>query len=236
MKSIKKFETYSIITKEEKVKSLSHNIMANTLALEITTPLPGYYGSEYLISQQKPGHIIYISRDYIHFESFFRTVKKMRSYLNFDFDAAIIDISMNNTTLHGIRIRHVDTYEHIEELQKCFITEGIKMAKFKKFETLAIIRIKKFLSLKVDENGIYHDLGESEYNYFSIPIQPSWKLFESITHRIRHNFPGVKFDVALGVMFRTGDPLDVIRVYTQNMTDTELVELRNSFVKALKEY
>ena len=99
MKYSKHIESFSIITKEEKVKTLTHNIVSNTFVIEIISPLPGYYGAEYLISHEKPGHVLFITKDYVHFEDFFRMQNKIKAYINFGFDATFASIVVRNTRL-----------------------------------------------------------------------------------------------------------------------------------------
>ncbi len=236
MTALKHIESFSIITKEEKVKTLTHNIAQNTLALEIITPMPGYYGAEYLISREKPGHILFITTNYVHFEDFFRMQNKIKSYMNFTFDATFASIIAQNSNFFAIRIKDVDTFDQIEELQRAFIEEGVQMAKPKRINQMALIRIKKFLSLSSSIDGIFSDTGTSNYKYLEIDKPVTWKLFEKVTQRIRHNMPEIKFDVALGVLFRTGNLLDVIRVYGENLSDKDLILLREKYIKTLGEY
>jgi hypothetical protein len=236
MANTKHIETFSIIIKEEKVKTLTHNLIPNTFALEIISPLPGYYGSEYLISREKPGHVLFITKDYIHFEDFFRINKKIKSYLNFGFDATFATVTVNNNSYYALRIKDVENYEQIEELQQAFVAEGVKMGRPKRVESMALIRVKKFLSLQTKGDGIYYHTSKNTYKYLEIEKPVTWKLFEKITMRIRHNMPGVKFDVALAVLFRTGDLLDVIRVYSDDISEEDLRTLHKNYLLALKEY
>jgi len=236
MKHLKHIESFSIITKEEKVKSLTHNIISNTFAIEIISPLPGYYGTEYLISREKPGHILFITKDYVHFEDFFRMQNKIKAYMNFNFDATFASIVVRNTRLYAIRIKDVDTYDQIEELQRAFMDEGVPMAKPKRVNQMALIRVKKFLSLVETGKGIYADTQKDSYKYIEIEKPVTWKLFEKVTQRIKNNMPEHKFDVALGVLFRTGNLMDVIRVYGSDLSMEDLVQLHESYIKILKEY
>jgi hypothetical protein len=236
MSKNQQFESFSIIIKEEKVRTLNHSIIPNTFAIEIVAPLPGYYGTEYLISVEKPGHILFITRDFIRFEDFFRMIKKIKAYLNFKFDASFASVELHNLKFNAIRIRDVDSFEKISELQKAFVAEGVQMAKPRKVNDLALIRIKKFLMLTGIEEGIYSDRVTDGYNYLVINHPFTWKMFEKVTYRIRNNFPELKFDVALGVLFRTGELEDVIRIYGEDIKNEDLILLRQQFSNALKEY
>ena len=236
MTDSKHIESFSIITKEEKVKTLTHNIANNTFAIEIITPLPGYYGAEYLISREKLGHVLFITREYVHFEDFFRMQNKIKSYMNFDFDATFASVIARNTKFHALRIKDVESYDQIEELQHAFMDEGVQMAKPKRINEMALIRVKKFLSLISNGNGIYTDTLTGVLKYMEIEKPVTWKLFEKVTHRIRNNMPNIKFDVALGVLFRTGDLLDVIRVYGDDLSQEDLIKLHENYIAVLKEY
>jgi hypothetical protein len=230
------FESFSTITKEEKVKTLNHSIIPNTFCLEIISPLPGYYGSEYLIDQNQPGHILFLTKDYVHFEDFFRMVKRMKTYMDMNFDASLASVEVHNSTVSAIRVRNISSYEDVSELQQAFMAEGVSMAKPRRIADKAIIRIKKFLMLKELEAGIYSDREVKGYYYLSMKHPVSWKLFEKVTHRIRHNNPELKYDVAFGVLFRTGDLEDIIRVYGESLSSEELITLHTQYTKALSEY
>jgi len=230
------FETFSIITKEEKVQTLTHNIMPNTFALEIISPLPGYYGAEFLISHDKPGHIFFITKNYLRIEEFLRINKKIKSYLDFTFDATFASISINNKKFYALRIKNVDTFEKVQELQKAFMDEGFAMEGSKKVQGMALIRIKKFLKLSETSDHFYVDTQRNDFKYFVINEPVTWKLFEHVTYRIRNNMQGKKFDVALGLLFRTGDPEDVIRIFSNELNDKDLKILRDNYIKALAEY
>ena len=232
----KKFESFSVITKEEKVKTLNHSVVPNTFCLEIVSPLPGYYGSEYLIDKNQPGHILFLTKNYVHFEDFFRMLKRMKSYMGFNFDASLASINIHNAQMSAIRVRNIESYDHIMELQQAFMEEGVVMAKPRKVTDMAVIRIKKFLMLDEMEEGIYSDREIKGYYYLSTGHSAHWKLFEKVTHRIRHNNPEIKYDVAFGVLFRTGDLEDIIRVYGENLQVEDLMKLRNQYTKALSEY
>ncbi len=231
----KHFETYSIITKSERVSSLSHGVINNTFALEITIPLPGYYGAEYLISQDKPGDILLILKDFMPFETFYRTLRKIKKFSNLNLDVAPADVTIGNTTFPAIRLRGLDNYDDIQDIQGYFTDEKIVFAKYRKANEIAMIRVKKFLSLTEISEGIFNDDNQKDYKYFSVESIVTWKVFEKIAQRIRHNFPNKNFDVALGVLFRTGDMIDVVRIYSNQMSLDELKEIKRMFVKALAE-
>lgn len=231
----KHFETYSIITKGERVTTINHGIANGTFVLEITSPLPGYYGAEYLINQDNPGHILLILKNFLPFETFYRTLRKIKKFSSMDFDAAPADVTIGNLNFPAIRLRDLDQYSDIQEIQEYFMDEKIQFAKPMKVNDLAMIRVKKFLSLTEISEGIYNDDNQRDYKYFTIDNPVTWKAFEKITSRIRHNINDKNFDGALGVLFRTGDMIDVIRIYSNKMNLDDLKEIKRMYIKALSE-
>ncbi len=227
--------TFSNIVKEEDVKSLEHNIIPNTFVLEITHPFPGYYfGSQSFTSESKPKFILLVLKKQTNFDFFYRALKRIKKYLDFDFEADLAEIELFNQEFHAIRIAHLPSYDNLEDIQQSFIDEGISFRKSKRVEAKALIKINKFISL-IDNDNFYQASDSSGFIYFGVDKELSWKMFEHITIKIKHNF-SPKFDAGIGVFFHHGDIEDVIRIYSKDLKEEDIIGLKNMYLRELDNY
>lgn len=228
--------TFTIITKEEKVKSMDHHIIPNTFVLEITHPFPGYYFStDFITSSSKPQTLLLILKDEVDIEVFYRKIGHIKKYSEIEFSASLATIQVYNKNYQAIRVNLLQSYDHIVELQKYLMDEGFTFKKPVDIEAKALIKIYKFCSLKYD-NGLYYSAGDSNFIYFGIDKEVTWKVFEHITIKIKHNFDNQKFDAAPAVFFHQGNIEDVIRIYTKDIDNTQANKLKDMYLKELANY
>mgnify|MGYP006995560903 CR=1 FL=1 len=225
--------TFSIITKEEDVKTMNHHILRNTFVLEITRPFPGYYfSSDFITAESKPQNILIVLKNEVSLEVFYRKIKKIKKYADFTFGAEMATVHIFNQKYYAIRVNSLETYDSISDLQKHFLDEGFLLRKPTKIEDKALIKIFKFSNLRF-ENDIYHNIDDAHFIYFGINQELTWKQFAHITLKIRHNVANKKFDAGLGVFFHDGNIEDVIRIYTKDLTDEEAKALKALYIKEL---
>jgi len=227
--------TFSNIVKEEDVKSLDHNIIPNTFVLEITHPFPGYYfGSQFVTSESKPKFILLVLKNKAEFDFFYRAIKRIKKYSDFEFEADLAEIELFNQQYHAIRIANLPSYDKLVDIQQSFIDEGIGFRKSKRVEAKALIKINKFISL--EQNKDYYEASDSSgFVYFGVEKELSWKMFEHITIKIKHNFTS-KFDAGIGVFFHHGDIEDVIRIYSKDLEKEDIIRLKEMYLRELNNY
>jgi hypothetical protein len=220
---------YSILTKEEDVKTLDHHIIPGTFVVEITHPFPGYYfSSDFITSNSKPQSILMVLKGAISIEFFYRKIAKIKKYSEFSFKADMAELQIYNQKFFTIRVMGLDAYEQIAELQRYFKDEGFLLKKQQNVAAKALIKISKFSDYELI-SGVYHSVDNSHFNYFPVDKDITWKMFEHITLKIRHNFNHKKFDAALGVLFYQGKVVDVIRIYTKELNDSEILKLQTMY-------
>lgn len=228
--------TFSIITKEEEVKSIDHHVLPNTLVLEIIHPFPGYYfGSSFINSESKPQSLLLILKKEISFEFFYRKLSRIHKYSEFTFGAELSEVMVYNTKYQAIRINSLEKYDNIITLQKYFIDEGFNLRKNKNISGLALIKVHKFISLEY-EDGIYLSADNSHFIYFGINKELTWKQFEHITVGIRHNFNSKKYDAGLGMFFHNGDIENIIRIYSKDLNKDDINKLKYLYERELNNY
>ncbi len=227
--------TLAVFTKEEEVKSLNHDILANSSVLEIAHPFPGYYINNFITSESKPQPLLILLKKEVSLESFYRKIHNIKKYVDYKFEAALTDLTLNNKKYNAVRVFDLEAYDNIIDLQKCFINEGFILLKSIKVDTKAIINVQKFFDLELIDN-VYSSTVNSNFIYFKAEKNVSWKSFEHITLKIKHNYSGNKFDAGLGVLFIDNDIQDVVRIYSKDLTAEEIVTLKAMFKKEIAEF
>ncbi len=225
-------ERYGNLLKKEQLVVMDDKIMPNTFVLEAPEPFPGFY-NYYSESPKdtKPLYIYLVIDKLYTLEEVTRARQNIKKYFPSYFHADAGTVTIYNDTHHVIRIRHLDNYDQIKDLQACFIDEGFEFKKkpSRNLSAEALIRLKKFFRLDEVENGIYFDLVEKDHGYISIPKFLKWKEFEEVTRKVKYNWEGSFFDAALGHFHHNFEIEDMIRIYNPKI-DLEMLH------KAQKKY
>lgn len=224
------FDFFTRITKEEHITTLDHEITPNTFVLEMNKPFPAYYGGQFITTTSKPGNILLVLKTEIDFEDFFRAVESIKKYCSYNFDAALAMVYVHNQSYPAIRLRKLDAFTHIADIQSSFMNEGFEMQKPKNMDTMALIKISKFTRLNENSEGIYRDKTNPHFSYLKVPYKLNWKQFASITDEVRNNIDSKAYDVAKGVFYTKEGMIDFIRVYTENITADELKQIQLKYL------
>lgn len=227
-------QTIGGIAKEELLKTIEHHVMANTLVLENSEPFPGYHGTN-LPEDKAPMHLFLITTEHHSAEKIIRVNHQIHKYFTHTFEASSAKICIENNNFPGIRVKDLDNYGLINELQACFVDEGILFARKRKINSSGIIQVKKHFVLEEVAEGIYKDLEESHMHYLQIPIQVKWKPFRMITERVKNNVDNNNFDAALGA-FYLRDVTDVVRIYSTGMGLDSLQKLKEIYSVEMLRY
>lgn len=231
MTSRRIIETIGGLAKEESLITLTDNILPNSFVLETLEPYPGYHGSN-LPTDSKPISVFLITKKRYSTEKIFRVAHMIRKYFNHSFDAVPGSICIQNDIIPCIRIRYLENYQLIGELQKCFLSEGILFAKKRNMKGEGIIQLRKHFVIEEIEEGILKDLDDSATYYLKINQQLKWKLFMQITQKIQNNVDNSNFDAALAAIY-TKDIIDVVRIYANNITIENLRQIREKYNQEL---
>ncbi len=86
---------------------------------------------------------------------------------------------------------------------------------------------------KIDD-GIFFDLDEKDHGYFTIPHKLTWKHFEDITQKVKHNWDHSTFDAALGHIHENFGVVDMIRIYNPNINRNYLIDVRKLYLDRIK--
>ena len=227
-------ETMGSIAKVEKLETLNSNILENTLVLEETEPFPGYHGAN-LPSGYNPTAIYIVLKKKVSSIKILRTTQQIRKYFKPGFDGTAATICINNDVFSCIRLRNLDSYEIIPELQKHYMHEGLKFMKKKKIQGEGIIEIKKHFELEKIDDGVYKDLEDPLMSYLQIPDHLSWSVFFEVTTSIKHNLDDLRFDGALGAIYMK-EITEVVRIFSKDMGIDDLQKIRTRYIEELRKY
>ncbi len=229
-------ERYGNLRKHESLVTMENKILPNTFVLEAPEPFPGCY-SYYsdVPTDNKPLYLYFVLQRLYTIEETTRATQNIKKYFKSNFSCAAGTIEIYNQTFDVLRIRHLESYDLIKDLQTCYMDEGVEFkTKGRKIEGQGLIRIKKFFMLEDLGDNMYCDLDEKDHGYFIIPKLLKWKEFEELTTRVKNNWNTSTFDAALGHFHRQFELEDMVRIYTPSMSKKLLLELRELYLTQMK--
>ena len=224
-------ESFGTVAKEERVKSVEHNILPNSSVLENLEPFPGYHG-ENLPTDKGPDTFFLLTTEQYSSEKIFRISDNIRTYTGYSFNGSPARICIGNDTYQAIRIRDLNSYEPLEEIQKCYLDAGIRFYKKKKIDNAALIELKKIFSLEWINENILKDK-DSAMHYLKIHKQLTWGRFRNITRFVKNNLDYANFDAALVVIY-AHTVHDLVRIYDKNNAIEHLEEVRQKYLEGIQ--
>ena len=216
------------VIKEETLRSLVKKGLPKTAIYEIEDSYPGYYGLE---DQGLRPNFIYIPTKISYsYEDIKRLEKQIKLYCHETFDLSLASIDLMNDIQPCIRIKYLQNYDHLIDIQMFMKEEDVNFLKSgKKIHRKVLIKTNKVFLVKEMEDGIYLDLEESENGYFELPKRLKWKEFEAIALQVKNNWNGIGFDAALAHFNRHDKIVDLVRIYTKENNLDLLTRIKNSF-------
>jgi hypothetical protein len=232
MKTSTIYETMGVLLKEETLQTVDHYVVQNTLVLESLEPFPGYHG-ENLPLDNKPDSLFLITDKTYPFESLFRISQRLCSYQNMQLDACPVDIFIYNTDLPGIRIKGINNYSLIAEIQGCYIDKGIGFMKKRNINAPGLIKLNKVFTIEKLADYIYKDLIDENTYYISVPFHFNWNLFKKVTMIVKNNLDNSNFDCASGFIYLK-TIMEFIRIYAKNQDIQRLQSIREKYLEEIR--
>lgn len=231
------FERYGNLLKSEQLVTLDDKIMPNTFVLEAPEPFPGFFNYYSESPKDAKPLYIYLVVDHLYtLEEITRARQTIISYFPSYFHADAGTVTIFNKTYHIIRVRHLESYNQIKDLQACFIDQGFVFKKkpSKKIEATGLIRLKKFFKIQQFEKGIYLDLIEKDHGYITIPKDLKWSEFCEVTKKVRYNWDGSFFDAALGHYHNNFEIENMVRIYHKKVNVEMLLQIKKKYFEQIK--
>ncbi len=222
-------ETFGSIIKEEHLQTLNDGIIPNTFVLENQVPFPGYYGA--LPTDKVPDSFFLMLTQKESTEKILRLTHIIRNNSNIDFEGSPGRICIYNDTYHGVRVRGINDFAKLEEIQNFYRDNGLNYMKKKKVDTNGIIQIKKIFKVEEFQEDILKDADRDMY-YLKINRQITWSNFRTITLKVKNNLEHASFDAALAVIYGS-EVLDLIRIYAKDINSDHLKEIHEKYKETL---
>ncbi|MCK9207341.1 MAG: hypothetical protein M0P66_09545 [Salinivirgaceae bacterium] len=223
------FETFGTVMKEENVKTIEHGILPNTFVLENLGMFPGYYGTHFP-TQKVPDSIFLVLSQKVSTEKILRVTHDIKRKTKFEFEGTPASLTIYNNVYFSIRLRYLQSLNHLIEIQEHYRDAGFVFAKMKKLNETAVIHIKKVFHIESLTEKVLKD-SEKDMYYLKIDEQLTWSHFKKLIAQVRNNVKLPAFDGALAVVYGT-KVFDLIRIYSTGM-NTEQLELLHDKVEEL---
>lgn len=213
MKSIETIESLGKLIKEETLQDIDFNIAPNTLVLENLEPFPGYHG-ENLPFESMPESVFLITAKPFPSENVFRISQRLCRYQHLNFNACPAEINLMNNRYSAIRVKGLENYTSIADIQGCYMDQGITFLKHKKVKATGLIKIEKVFRLEKTDDFVYRDRDDELTYYLNIPYSFNWNQFKKVTYAIKNNLENRNFDAAMGYVYLT-EWFDFVRIYAR---------------------
>ena len=227
-------EVIGNIIKEESISLVKHHKLPDTVVINIDQPFPGLHGFDFDIIS-KPRSVIIATSELYSFAKILRKAKKINETTDFNINASFAKIKVGKQIIYGIRIKGLDSYDQIPELQKLLQHYGFRLLKKKKILTdqPVSIKISKFFHIEKIDDNIYKDTCINSMYFIEIPQYLTWQEFREITFKIKNNISNNNYDVAKGLFYKDDTVKDIIRIYKPKIKKELLDEIQKRYFKEL---
>lgn len=227
-------EYFGSLEKIEEFSTLSQNIVPGSLVFESLSPFMGYYND--LVKDNNPLYVyIIINRTYAVFDVV-RALQKVNAELDYKIDAAKAFVKFNDRSYNAIRVRHLQSYENVREIQEAFIRNGISLLLTNDHQKKVSVHVslKKVFCLSNISGNLYLDACEENHAYLEIPKTLSFDEFVTVTQKVKNNWLESKFDAALGYFMRKEEVVEFVRIYSDKLDEDSLLKIQELYLKKIK--
>jgi hypothetical protein len=227
-------EVIGKIIKQENISTIDENKLPNTFVINVPDPYKLYYSRFTHI--QKPSSIIFVTKTPNSFENILRTTKQINETHHLNLVGAKCEVTINKRKINGIRVRGLNRYTDISQIQQYYKDAGFEFAKSEKFEDVeSIIRINRFMNIEELEKGFYHSSTDENAYYIEIPAHLNWDEFRTMTYEIKNNITDKNYDIALGILYQNGGITEILRVVRPKISLEMLKIIKEKYLKKIEE-
>lgn len=231
-------ERYGNLLKQEVLVSMEEKTLPHTFVLEASEPFPGFFGYYNDVPvYAKPLYLYLVLKHPYTMEEVTRAYQHIRkTFPAPKMHATVGTVVLRNETLPVLRVRHLDSYDQVVQLQNAFADHGFEYAKkpVRPVNDTALIRIKKFFVLKEIADDIYLDMTELDHGYFVVPRLMAWDEFADVTRQVKNNWTKASFDAAMGHFHDQSDIVDIVRIYNPHINLEFLSDVRDKYLARIK--
>ncbi len=221
------------LTIQENVNPIERNKILNTLVIHVPSPLATYYTRFSQIN--KPNTVLLITKNQSSFEQILRATNKINANNDLNLEGAKCEITIGNKKFSGIRLKGIDQFSDIENIQRLYQKGGFEFARSIRMnkDTDSIIRINKFFTLEKTDEGIYHSPNNKDRYYIEIPKHIHWDEFRDVTFDIKNNVSVTGYDVAKGIFYERDGITEMVRIIKPNITLDMVKEVKDKYYDRL---
>jgi hypothetical protein len=218
---------------QEKIDTIDENKLPGTFVINVPDPYKNYYGR--FTEIVKPVSIIFVTKTPNSFEKILRVTKKINEKYNLKLDGAKCEVTMNSRKIEGIRVKGINRFHEIAQIQQYYKDEGYEFAKSEKFKsTEVLIRINRFFNVDEVEQGIFHSHDEDEVYYIEVPRYMTWEEFKKLTQEVKHNIADANYDIAKGIFYVNHGITEILRVVKPKATLELLKTIKKKYIEKLE--
>ena len=234
MKSGKHCELFGALEKVETFSTLNSNIISGSLAFESLAPFMGYYHANPGLNS--PIYVYLTINTTMPVFDVARATALVKEKIGVKFDAAKGFIRFNDRFYNVLRIRHIDSFAEILPIQQAYAEFGILPVIFNgNWKNVNVdVQLSKVFCLEEISEDIYVDACESNHYYVTIPKHMKFSEFVELTRKVKNNWLGVKFDAAKSSFLLKEDVKEAVRIYSENITEDDLKEIRKLYIERIK--
>ena len=227
----RKDEVYGMLGKSESLFVVPGKSLPGSLVFESLAPFPGYYDQQ--DSDSKPMYLyVALDREYSVFD-IERAKQSAKKAYDWHFEAAKGKIELYDKHFDVVRLRHLDSFDQLIPIQNEFVKAGIGL----KMNSLTnvnnekgFIQLLKLFYIRKLDKGIYIDTTEDYHAYLVLPHRLTKQEFDETTLKVKYNWESTGFDAAAGCFFIRGELKEMVRIYSKNLTNEYLNELRKLYL------
>lgn len=218
---------------QEKIDTIDENKLPGTFVINVPDPYKNYYGR--FTEIVKPVSIIFVTKTPNSFEKILRVTKKINEKYNLNLDGAKCEVTMNSRKLDGVRVKGINRFHEIVQIQQYYKDEGYDFAKSEKFKsTEVLIRINRFFNVDEVEPGIFHSHDEDEVYYIEVPRYMTWEEFKKLTQEVKHNIADANYDIAKGIFYVNHGITEILRIVKPKATLELLKTIKKKYIEKLE--
>lgn len=231
MKTKQLIQVCGSIVKKESLISIESHILPNTCAAEANLPYFNYYGLH--PEKAVPNSVFLFTHFFYSLEEVLRFAQNTEICVLKNVNVASAILNFKTKQVPAIRIKNFPDYEHLSELQKCFMKQGVVFEKKFSHENEAFIRINKCFELEEIENGIFLDKNDIHEGYIQLTKLISNDNFSELMQQVKNNGNCKLFDAAKASLIIHSKLTDIIRIYSEKLDISLLQCIKENIEKEI---
>jgi hypothetical protein len=221
------------LIKQENIDTIDTNKIPRTFVINVPDAYKSYYSR--FTDINKPVFIIFVTKGPNSFEKILRATRKINEKYQLQLNGAKCEVNINSRKLNGIRVKGINRFTDIEQIQQYYKETGFEFARSEKFkETDSLIRINRFFNIKELDKGIYQSVDDNYDYYVEIPKYMTWEEFRKYTFEIKNNISDTNYDIAKGIFYLNDRITEMLRIVKPKATLEFLKLIQQKYIDKLQ--